>query len=104
MGSFCSLRSNWRSIAIFSRKSDHDSAQGAPADIEPLEDGIKRVYASGVDSSDIFGREDLSFAGLLRRNKGEFPFKTRLNPSKSPIATVWMCRKRTDTLFDARHG
>ena len=55
-----------------------EDLQRFPAYIEPLEEGIKRVYDSMVDGSYSFGREDLLFMDVLRQYEDQIPFHTLL--------------------------
>lgn len=49
-----------------------------PAYLEPLEQGIKELYQSMVDGEYTFGREDLSFMGVLERHGDDVPFAVLL--------------------------
>lgn len=49
-----------------------------PAFLDPLEEGIKRVYQSMQDGSYGFGREDLPFMDSAGKYANEIPFHTLL--------------------------
>ena len=55
-----------------------DESQPFPAFVEPLEAGIRQVYQAMVDGSYSFGRDDLAFMDILRRNEREVPFYSLL--------------------------
>lgn len=49
-----------------------------PAYMEPLEDGVRRVYHAMVEGTYQFGREDLAFMDILRRFEHQIPLHTLL--------------------------
>ncbi len=49
-----------------------------PSFLDPLEQGIKQLYQSMVDGEYHFGREDLSFIGLVDRHADDIPFAVLL--------------------------
>lgn len=55
-----------------------EDLQRFPAYIEPLEEGVKRVYDAMVAGTYQFGREDLSFMDVLRQHEDQIPFHTLL--------------------------
>jgi hypothetical protein len=55
-----------------------EDLQRFPAYIEPLEEGVKRVYDAMVAGTYQFGREDLSFMEVLRQHEDQIPFHTLL--------------------------
>ena len=50
-----------------------------PSYLDPLEQGIKGLYQSMVDGEYQFGREDLSFMGLVERHGEDIPFAVLLH-------------------------
>lgn len=55
-----------------------EDLQHFPAYVEPLEQGVRRVYDAMVDGTYRFGREDLLFMDVLRRHERQIPFHTLL--------------------------
>jgi hypothetical protein len=49
-----------------------------PAFLDPLEDGIKKIYGSMQEGTYVFGREDLPFMELAEHHSQEIPFHTLL--------------------------
>jgi len=49
-----------------------------PSYLDPLEQGIKDLYQSMVDSEYHFGREDLPFMVVMERNADDIPFAVLL--------------------------
>ncbi len=49
-----------------------------PAYLDPLEQGIKALYQSMVDGEYHFGRENLSFMGVVDRHGEDIPFAVLL--------------------------
>jgi hypothetical protein len=49
-----------------------------PAFLDPLEEGIKRLYQSMQDGTYAFGREDLPFMDLAAQFAEDIPFHTLL--------------------------
>ena len=55
-----------------------EDLQRFPAYIEPLEEGVKRVYDAMVAGTYQFGREDLPFMEVVRLYEDQIPFHTLL--------------------------
>lgn len=49
-----------------------------PAFLDPLQESINGVYQAMTSGTYHFGREDLSFMGILSHYSGEIPFHTLL--------------------------
>lgn len=49
-----------------------------PAFLDPLEEGVKKIYQSMQHGTYVFGREDLPFMDLAERYSKEIPFHTLL--------------------------
>ena len=49
-----------------------------PAFLDPLEQGVKRIYQSMCDGNYLFGREDLPFMELADKHAEEIPFHVLL--------------------------